>query len=301
MTTGRRSRRLRRLVVVGVVLFGAFAVLRHLAGEAALPFQGPAVGVVDVRGVIGRSDDIVEALKRFSSSERIGAVVLRIDSPGGAVAPSQEIYSAIGRVREKKPVIASLGNLAASGGYYVASACDPIVANPGTVTGSIGVIMAVRSIQGLADWAGIKETVIKSGPYKDITSPMRPLTPEDRAILQQMVDDVYGQFVEAVASGRDMSEGTVRELADGRVYSGAQALRLGMVDQLGGYEDAVRLAATAAGIEGEPRTVHARTERRPWWAELTGRLLGFGPQSWVGATLPDGLFFLYQGHGLELR
>jgi protease-4 len=276
-------------------------MLRHLASEAALPFQGPAVGVVDVRGVIGRSDDIVATLKRFRSSDRIGAVVIRIDSPGGAVAPSQEIYAAIGRVREEKPVIASLGNLAASGAYYVASACDPVVANPGTVTGSIGVIMAVRNIQGLANWAGITETIIKSGPYKDITSPMRPLTPEDKAILQEMVDDVYGQFVEAVATGRDLGEDTVRELADGRVYSGAQAMRLGMVDQLGGYEDAVEIAATAAGIEGEPRTVHARTERKPWWAELTGRLLGFHAQDWGGSTLPDGLFFLYQGHGLELR
>jgi protease-4 len=301
MTNRRRSRRFGRLVVGAAVLFGALAVLRFLASEAALPFQGPAVGVVDVRGVIGSSDDIVAALKRFRTSKRIGAVLLRVDSPGGAVAPAQEIYDEIGRVREEKPVVASLGNLAASGGYYVASACHPIVANPGTVTGSIGVIMAVRNIRELADWAGIDETIIKSGPYKDITSPMRTLTPEEKVILQEMVDDVYTQFVSAVAAGRRMSEEAVRRLADGRVYSGAQALNLGMVDQLGGYEDAVQLAATAAGIEGEPRTVRADTARRPWWAQWFGQVLGFDAYDWMAVTLPDGLFFLYQGPGLGLR
>jgi protease-4 len=161
--------------------------------------------------------------------------------------------------------------------------------------------MAVRNIQELADWAGISETIIKSGPYKDMTSPMRTLTPDEKVILQEMVDDVYKQFVSAVATGRRMSEEAVRRLADGRVYSGAQALGLGMVDQLGGYEDAVQLAATAAGIEGEPRTVRADTGRRPWWAQLFGRVLGFGAYDWMAATLPDGLFFLYQGPGLGLR
>jgi protease-4 len=297
----RRSRRLGRLALLILISVGAVATFRYLASEAVLPFQGPAIGLVEVHGVITDGTDIVEALKKFRSTERIGAVVLRVDSPGGAVAPSQEIYSEVGRVREKKPIVASLGNLAASGGYYIASACDPIVANPGTLTGSIGVIMAVRNIGDLARWAGITETVIKSGPYKDIASPMRPLTPEEEAILQSTVDDVHAQFVTAVATARGMPEADVRRLADGRLYSGAQAHELGMVDQLGGYEDAIEVAARAAGIEGEPRVVRARTGGGPWWAEWVGRVTGLSAAGWMTRALPDGLHYLYLGRGVVLQ
>ena len=207
----RRSRRVRRLLTLAVLLVGAVMLLRRLASDAVLPFQAPGIGIVEVRGVIAEADDVVETLKDFGESASVAAVVLRVESPGGAVGPSQEIYSAIGRLREKKPVVASLGSLAASGGYYVASACKPIVANPGTLTGSIGVIMAVRNVRALADWAGVKETVIKSAPYKDIANPLREMTPEEQAILQRMVDDVHGQFVGAVAAGRGMNEAVVRQ------------------------------------------------------------------------------------------
>jgi len=279
----------------------AVIVLRQLASEAALPFQGPAVGVVEVRGVIKDSEEVVEALKRFRRSDRIGAVVLRIDSPGGAVAPSQEIYSEVARLREAKSVIASLGSLAASGGYYVASPCNSIVANPGTLTGSIGVIMAVRNVEELAHWAGVQEKVIKSGPYKDIANPMRSLRPEEEAILQGAVDDVHAQFVADVAAGREMTEASIRKLADGRMYSGAQALELGLVDYLGGYEEALRIAADAAGIEGEPRTVWARTESWPWWADWLARVVGLRADDWMSTGLPEGLLFLYLGRDLEFR
>jgi protease-4 len=226
---------------------------------------------------------------------------VRVESPGGAVGPAQEIYRAVRKLRESKPVVASLGNLAASGGYYVASACHPIVANPGTVTGSIGVIMSVRNVAELVEWAGIRETVIKSVPYKDMANPMRALTPEEQAILQRMVDDVHGQFVSAVAVGRGMPESTVREVADGRLYSGAQALSAGLVDELGGYEDAVAIAARAAGVQGEPRTIRARSGRRMWWADWIGGMLGVDARGWMPARLPDGLQFLYLGRELELR
>lgn len=297
----RRSRRLRRLLVLGVLLAGAVLALRHLAGEAALPFQTPAIGVVEIRGVISESDDIVDTLKRFGEADGIGAVVIRVESPGGAVGPSQEIYDAVTRLRKKKPVVASLGSLAASGGYYVAAACKPIVANPGTLTGSIGVIMAVRNLEGLAGWVGVNETVIKSAPYKDIANPLRTVTPEEQTILQRMVDDVHGQFVHAVAQGRAMSEEAVRGVADGRLYSGAQARELGLVDELGGLEDAVALAAEAAGLEGEPRTVRGGGRRRLPWVDWLGSLFGWSRHELGLARLPAGPLFLYLGRELEVR
>lgn len=297
----RRFRRLRRFTALVIVLLGAAVLLRYLASQAALPFQAPGVGVVEIRGVISEARDIVESLKEFRTEENVGAVVLRIDSPGGSVGPSQEIYQAVMKLRETKPVVASLGNLAASGGYYIASGCHPIIANPGTLTGSIGVIMAVRNVKKLADWAGVRETVIKSGPYKDIANPLRGVEPEERAILQAMVDDVHRQFVAAVAEGRGMTEDAVREVADGRLYSGAQALALGLVDTLGGYEEAVAQAARAAGIDGEPRTIRASVRRRMWWAEWLARAVGFDPGQWGGAGLPDGPLFLYLGRELEMR
>jgi protease-4 len=276
-------------------------VLRRLADQGALPFQSPGVGVVEVRGVITESDDIVDTLKRFRDSESIAAVVMRVESPGGAVGPAQEIYRAVRKLRESKPVVASLGNLAASGGYYIASACHPIVANPGTVTGSIGVIMSVRNVAELVEWAGIRETVIKSVPYKDMANPLRDLAPEEKAILQNMVDDVHAQFVSAVAVGRGMPEAKVREVADGRLYSGAQALGAGLVDELGGYEDAVAIAARAAGLPGEPRTVRARPGRRMWWADWIGGAVGLHAPRWMITGLPDGLQFLYLGAAAPLR
>lgn len=287
--------------MLALAMVGALLVLRRLANQAALPFQSPGVGIVDVRGVITESDDIVETLKRFRNSKSIAAVVMRVESPGGAVGPAQEIYRAVRKLRESKPVVASLGNLAASGGYYIASACHPIVANPGTVTGSIGVIMSVRNVAELVQWAGIRETVIKSVPYKDIANPMRDLVPEEQAILQRMVDDVHAQFVSAVAVGRGMPEAAVREVADGRLYSGAQALSAGLVDELGGYEDAVAIAARAAGVQGEPRTIRARPGRRVWWADWIGGVLGPNAPGWMVSRLPDGLQFLYLGGELEFR
>jgi protease-4 len=297
----RLLRLMAALVSLAVAAAVAILAVAYLAREAVLPFQAPAVGIVEVRGVIRDADDVVDALKDFRSSSRVGAVVLRIDSPGGEVAPSQEIYSAVEKVRQAKPIIASLGNLAASGGYYVASACDAIVANPGTLTGSIGVIMAVHNVEDLVRRIGATETVVKSGPYKDIGNPLRPLTPDEQAILQGMVDDVYGQFVAAVARGRGMDEAAVRAVADGRVYSGAQARAHGLVDELGGLEDAVALAARRAGIEGEPRRIRVRASRRPWWFEALARVAGLGPTGWPAVDALDGLLFLHPGPGLGLR
>ncbi len=239
-------------------------------------FGGNSVGVLQIEGAIESSRETVQNLKQFGENQSIKAVVVRIDSPGGGVAPTQEIYDAIGKLRAKKPVIASLGGVAASGGYYIAAACDQVVANPGTLTGSIGVIMEFGNFEELMRKLGLKGYNIKSGPYKDIGSPLRPLSPEEKTILQSLVDNVYAQFVSAVAKGRKMPEGKVRELADGRVYSGEQAKKLGLIDVLGNMEDAVDLAAKRAGIEGTPEIVYARRQEKSWWEKLVFSYLGRG-------------------------
>jgi protease-4 len=226
---------------------------------------GSTVAVIPLEGEIASSDDFVDTLKDVGDRASIRAVVVRINSPGGAVAPSQEMYASIRHLAEKKPVVASLGSVAASGGYYVASAADVIVASPGTLTGSIGVILELANVSSLLDKLGVQATVVKAGQHKDIGSPFRSLTPEEQTLLQTMVDQVHTQFIDAVAAGRKMDTGRARSLADGRIFSGQQAKDLGLVDELGGLEDAVRIAASRAGIQGEPRIERISPRRAPWW------------------------------------
>jgi protease-4 len=286
------------LAVLGVAAIVVSLGLGSFGGEGGLAARfGSSVGVLEVRGVIQDAADAVEALDRFRRQDNTVAVVLRIESPGGAVAPSQELYDAVWRLRESKPVIASLGNVAASGGYYVASAANRIYADPGTITGSIGAIMSIAQYATLADKVGVREEVVKSGRFKDTGHPLRPMDPEERALLQGMVDDVLGQFVDAVARGRKMEPARVRELADGRIYSGAQAKAVGLVDDLGGLADATRAAWEQGGQTGEPRVVRERMRRRPWWASLLSETVFdriFEPSAFSG-----GLMFLYQGPFVE--
>lgn len=260
------------ILFLSILLFfvAVFLYTYLTGGEAQILslFGGEAVGVLQIEGTINRSREVLEELKRFEESSGVKAVVVRIDSPGGAVAPTQEIYEEIGKLKKKKPVIASLGGMATSGGYYIASACQRIVANPGTLTGSIGVIMELGNVEDLMRKLGIKGYSIKSGRNKDIGSPLRPLAPEQKAILQALVDNVHAQFVSAVAKGRGMAEDKVRELADGRVYSGEQAKGLGLIDALGNMEDAIDLAARRAGISGTPQVVYATGETKSWWEKL---------------------------------
>lgn len=273
----------RRAVRRGLSILGTFLLVFVVTawllssvgdGPGGSPWSA-AVGVIEIRGVIDDDEEAIEAIRRFAKADHIRAVILRVESPGGAVTPSQEIYRELLRLREKKPLIASLGEVAASGGYYVASACSTIVANPGTITGSIGVIMGTMyNVQGLLEKLGIKGTVIKAGTYKDIGSSLRDISPEEKQILKSMLDDVHRQFITAVATGRKMDEAVVRELADGRIYSGEQAQRLGLVDQIGNFQDAVTLAGEKAGIVGEPRLVRAQSHKKAWWQQLASRWLG---------------------------
>lgn len=251
-----------------------------------------AVGVVEVEGVIDDSDEIVEVLDDLAEKKDVHAVVLRVNSPGGAVAPAQEIYDAVLRVREKKPIVASLAGMAASGGYYVASACDAIVSNPGTLTGSIGVIMQLGNLEDLLEKVGLDGFVLKAGRYKDTGSPLRPMKEDERELLEELLENVHEQFIEAISRGRGMPIGKVRGLADGRIFSGLQAYEAGLIDELGGLHEAVALAAERAGLEGKPEMMPFEIEQPPWWWKSV-----FGALSRTGGEL-FGLRFLYPGPGV---
>ncbi|GKS66391.1 multidrug transporter [Nitrospira sp.] len=218
------------------------------------------IALIRIEGVIVDSQATVGELKKFGENPSIKAIVLRIDTPGGGVVPSQEIYDAVKRVRNKsnKAVIASMGSVAASGGYYIAAATDRIVANPGTLTGSIGVIMETANLEGLLQKIGVEGVIIKSGKYKDVGSPLRKMSAEERGLLQAVMDDVHKQFIEAVAEGRSMELRAAQVLADGRIFTGRQAKEAKLVDELGDLEDAIQLAAEVVGIEGEPKVVEPR-------------------------------------------
>ncbi len=218
------------------------------------------VALIRIEGVILDSQQTITELKRFADNPLVKAIVLRIDSPGGGVVPSQEIYDAVQRIRNKnnKAVIASMGTVAASGGYYIASATDRIVANPGSLTGSIGVIMETANVEGLLKKIGVEGIVVKSGKFKDVGSPLRKMTDEEQALLQSVMDDVHMQFIDAVAEGRALEVSAVQALADGRIFTGRQAKEAKLVDELGNLDDAIQLAADLAGIEGEPKVVEPR-------------------------------------------
>ena len=241
------------LAVIGV------ALLASLALDTGW-FGGERVAIIRIEGVITDSRETIEELRRFRDNPSIKAVVLRIDSPGGGVVPSQEIHTEVLKARKggRLKVVASMGNLAASGGYYIAAATDKIVANPGTLTGSIGVIMELANVQGLLEKVGVQSVVIKSGRYKDLASPFRAMSKEDRGLLQNVLDDVHDQFIQAVAAGRALKVEEVRPLADGRIFTGRQARTAKLVDELGDLQDAIKLAARLVGIEGEPRVVEPR-------------------------------------------
>ena len=213
--------------------------------------DGEKVGVIEVVGVIANSRETIEQLKRFREDDDIRAIVIRVDSPGGVVGPSQEIYREIVRTKATKKVIASMGAVAASGGYYVIAGTDGIVANPGTITGSIGVIMEYTNFQELFNKIGLSPVVIKSGQFKDTGSPARAMTPEEEQILKAFVDRLHQQFVSAIAEGRQLDLAKVQDLADGRIYTGQDAKDLGLVDRIGNLEDAVEWAGRLAGIEGK--------------------------------------------------
>lgn len=249
------------LVFIGVAaLFLVFGTsMGRTADGGGTPLFGPRVAVVELEGLIAETDDLVRELRHHRDNPSVRAVVIRINSPGGVVGPTQEVHDALLRVRQAgKPVVASLGSVAASGGYYVAVACDEIYANPGTLTGSIGVIMQLANLEQLLKKVGVDYVVVKAGQFKDIGNVARAMTADERRVMQALLDDVHGQFIGAVAAGRKLPREDVVRFADGRVFSGVQARDLRMVDALGGLEDAVLGAAKLAGIPAPPAVIRQR-------------------------------------------
>jgi protease-4 len=260
-------------------------ILMAVIEDGALP-GGQRVAIVEVEGVIVDSDGLVRELREHAENPSVRAVVVRVNSPGGVVGPTQEIFSAITRVRkQKKPVVASLGAVAASGGYYLATAADRIYANPGTLTGSIGVVMQLANLEGLLKKVGVDYVVVKAGQYKDIGNLSRAMSAEERQVLQALLDDVYAQFVAAVAEGRGLDRNAVLRLADGRIYSGHQAHALKMVDELGGFEDAIEAAGKLAGIAGRPKLLLPR--RKFSLFDLVKTQLGLGNPTHFLPLLPS--------------
>jgi len=260
-------------ILIGVIFLALllFALVSDRPGRFSFLKRGK-VGVIEVEGVITDSRELLERIDGFRKEPSIRAVVVRIDSPGGAVAPVQEVYAEVLRLREEKPVVASLGSVSASGGYYVACAAERIFANPGTLTGSIGVLIELFNLEGLLEWARIEPKTIKSGRFKDIGSPLRRMTREEEESFQRLVDGIHGQFVRAVAESRGLPEEKVQEIAHGGVFSGEEALELGLVDELGGFRRAVEHVAAEVGITGEPVLVYPHG-RFPRLRDLVGAVL----------------------------
>jgi protease-4 len=311
----------RAAVVLGVIFGGLFLVLfgfmllaysavKSTAGGVSLDLEttaGVRLGVVEAKGTIGEAspsgvdaDKVVKLLKKYEKDDDIKGIVLRVDSPGGAVAPSQEIHDAIKRIKAKKKVVVSMGTLAASGGYYISAPADRIYAEPGTLTGSIGVIFMHFNVRGLLEWARIDQTTLKTGKYKDTLSPFRPIQETDREEIQGLSDDVYGQFVQAVAQGRGLPESRVREIAEGRIYTGRKAKELKLVDELGGFDEALAAAWELAGQSGEPKVQYPPREHELSLRDLMrGAFQGAfqGASEGVRSAVPDqgGLMFLAPG------
>ena len=250
------------LIFAAVVTFMlAMAVFNYLFFDGPRLRPQPKIGVVNIQGLITDSREIVQWIHRLEEDDAVRGVLLRINSPGGMVAPSQEVYQAVHALAQQKSVVASLGAVAASGGYYAASPSHRIVSNPGTLTASIGVKATLTNVEELMRKLGIETQAIYSGEYKDAGSMARPMTEEERAYFQSLVDDMHDQFVEDVARGRDMDEDRVRALADGRAMTGRQALEAGLVDELGGMREAMQILQELAEVDKKFRIVEGPEER----------------------------------------
>jgi protease IV len=272
------------LALCFVFLYFLFSALEQKGEQGWGSGLGPKVGVVELTGTISDSKDVIGQLHELRKDNSIKAIVLRIDSPGGAVAPSQEMYQAVMRTKKHKKVVCSMGTVAASGGYYVASACDKIYASAGTITGSIGVISEFPHVQQLMALAKVDVDTIKSGALKDSGSPLRAMTEKERTFFQGFVDGVYEQFLDDVSAARKIPKETLRPLADGRILTGKQALEHKLIDELGNLEDAIDGAGKLAGASGEPVPVFQKKPGRG----LVGDLMRGAVQGAMEAAEPRG-------------
>ena len=277
------------IFIVGIGLLFFLLIARTLVQSVPI---GDKVAVIDITGTISRTETIIDQIHQYRDDQAIKAIVLRINSPGGSVAPVQEIYSELKKL--EKPIVVSMGSTAASGGYYIAAIADEILANPGTLTGSIGVIMQFTKLKGLYEKVGLEQQVVKSGKFKDTGSPVRDMTDEERELLQVTLDDVHNQFIDAVFEGRQahLTREEIVALADGRIFSGQQALEHKLVDQLGNLPDAIDRAGELGGIEGKPKVV--RTKRK---TSMLERVLGSTGKENLDRLLDNaGVTFRYELH-----
>ena len=283
-------------LALGILFFCVLYLASLISGgkpsKSLSPLPGmEKIALVKIEGMLITSDAIVEEINNYAEDSSVRAILIRIDSPGGGVVASQEIFNAVlnARNQQKKKVVISMGSVAASGGYYIAAAGDRIVANPGTLTGSIGVKMEFANLEKLLEKIGVKGMVIKAGEYKDMGSPFREMTAHEKLLLQWVIDDVHSQFIEAVAKGRNLPEADVKAIADGRIFTGRQALQLKLVDQLGDLEESIRVTAELAGIKGKPKVVkkekkvqfldYFKDETAAWFSDIITRSLDRGKVS----------------------
>jgi protease-4 len=256
------------LGVIAALLIFFFTILffigRFSGGATGRFAFGDKIAIVEIKGVIAQSSGIIEELQLYLEDEGVKAIILRIDSPGGGVGPAQEIHREILKIKSKKKVVTSMGSVAASGGYYIACASDLIVANPGTITGSIGVVMQFSNFEELLKKIGIKGVVLKSGEHKDIGSPFREMTPEEKRIMQEVLENVHQQFIQAVTEGRKLDHSKVVQIADGRILTGEQARNMSLVDKMGNLQDTIDITAKMIGIEGKPNVLYPKKKISIW-------------------------------------
>ena len=283
------------LLLVFFIFFLLAYFLGIFTGKRSLPLAD-SIGVLNLEGVLRSSQEFARQAEEFGRDDGIKAVVVRIDSPGGGVAASQEIYASLAELKKKKKVVVSMGSVAASGGYLVACAADKIVANPGTITGSISTIMHFANAESLMEKIGLKSSVVKSGKFKDIGSPVRPMTTEEQALIQDLVDDTYDQLLEVISRDRKIPREALKQLADGRVFTGRQAQKLRLVDDLGDMGHAVRMAGKLAGIKGTPELVYPTKKKSTYWELLMEKAASalVGELNKEGSRFQQGVHYLYE-------
>jgi protease-4 len=304
MSEEKKSRTLLWIVIGGGAFFlfvlAVFTLvyLSLRSGERKEAFGGfgDKIGVVDLEGVIIDPKTVVANLKKFANDDSIKAIILHVNTPGGGVAASEEIYQEVKRIRDKKkkPIVASIETLGASGGYYVSAATNKIFADHGSVVGSIGVIAEWYNYGDLIRWAKLKDVVLKTGEFKDTGNPTRELTPGERAYLQRLLDDMYHQFIRAVAEGRKLKDEDVRSLADGKVWTGEQAKQLKLIDELGDFQAAVEDTAKSVGISGEPTLVRPEKQRHTLLDLLFGDISEYLPDRSKLMQTNIGFYYLWK-------
>lgn len=280
------------------VLFVFTLVYITMTTDRADEFSGfgSKIAVVDVEGVIISPKEIVDNLKRYADDDSVKAIIVHLNTPGGGAAASEEIYREVRRIRDhkKKRIVASIETVGASGGYYIASGCNKIYANEASIVGSIGVIAEWTNYEELLKWAKLKDVTLKAGAFKDAGSPTRDLTPEERAYLQGLIDNMHGQFIHAVADGRGMKDDEIRKIADGKVWTGQQALPLKLVDQIADFRGAVKDTAKAVGLSEDPTLVRPTKPKRTLSDLLFGDISEFLPDRAKLLETHVGFFYLWK-------